>query len=166
MKKIFAAVIAAAALFPFCAAAQETGMAAAPVEGNATATDWFVTIDYNGYEFEIPAGCLVEKGPTVVAKYPDGTFGVSMSNVESIGTSQRNCIEVCKRLVKQLKLKDAKIENKKVGKVEGAKATGEFDGTLVTILILPYDDQETTAIIMAAPGRQAWADHLVETMRH
>ena len=34
----------------------------------------YIAADYSGFKFEIPAGSIVEKGTSLVAKYPDGSF--------------------------------------------------------------------------------------------
>ena len=51
--------------------------------------DWFVNMDYSGFEFQIPAGTVVQKGSSFLAKYPDGSFGVSMTNIAKPGANQK-----------------------------------------------------------------------------
>lgn len=43
--------------------------------------------------------------------------------------------------------------------------SGKVEGQLVTVLVLPYDDQEITTVIMATPNRNDWVNHYLETLK-
>lgn len=134
-----------------------------PVTANGE-PNWYINMDYAGFEFELPAGTVVEKGSSFVAKYPDGTFGVSMTNVAK-PSKQKFAYEICRRNVAEMKLKDATVEKVKYGKCSGAKATGTLEGQKVTLLVLPYDDQEVTSVILATPNREEWVNHFLRTLK-
>jgi len=40
-----------------------------------------------------------------------------------------------------------------------------LEGHQVTVLVLPYDNQEVTAVILSSPGRQEWVDHFLQTLK-
>lgn len=134
-----------------------------PVKENGEA-NWYINMDYAGFKFELPAGTVVERGSSLLAKYPDGSFGVSMSNVAK-PSKQKFAYEICQRNVLEMKLKNAKVEKVKYGKAAGAKATGDLEGQKVTMLVLPYDDQEVTTVILATPNREEWVNHFLETLK-
>lgn len=127
--------------------------------------NWYVGMDYAGFSFEIPAGTMVEKNSKLLARYPDGSFGVSMSNVAKSGSNQKIAKQLCTELARTLKLKDEKVEGVKFGKCSGAKATGDMEGQKVTLLVLPYDGEEMTTVIIANDNRTNWVDHLLETLK-
>lgn len=144
---------------------EEIKQQAAGNVGKDGEAQWFVSMDYADFEFELPAGIQVQKGSSFIAKYPDGTFGVSMSNVEKKGSNQKLAYEVCRRLATTMQLPDLQVEKVKYGKCGGAKASGTLEGQQVTVLVLPYRDQEVTAVILASPEREEWAGHFLRTLR-
>lgn len=141
-----------------------------PMPGEADVTDkgdpnWYVGMNYAGFDFEIPAGTVVERGSSFVGKYPDGSFGVSMSNTARRAPNQKVAFELCRQLATSLHLPDPKVEKVKYGKASGAKATGRLEGQDVTVLALPYGDQEVTTVILATPMRSDWVDHFLATLK-
>lgn len=165
MKKIFMSLLGLA-LFAVPMMAQDNTPAAPSQETSTTDTPWFLSLDYAGFGFEIPAGSIVEKGSTLMARYPDGSFGVSMSNQEVRGSDQRRAFELCRMLATQMHLDNPEVKKVTIGGVKGAKAVGGLEGRTVTVLILPTNDQELTTVIMASDNRQDWTDHFLRTMKH
>ena len=101
-----------------------------------------------------PQGSIVEKGSTVMVKYPDGTFGLSMVNEETQGANQKIAFELCRRVVKQLDIKDAHVDKRTIGGVDGAIARGSIENRQVTVIILPVGTNDAvTTVIMASPER-------------
>lgn len=138
--------------------------AAGSVGANGQA-NWYVGMDYAGFEFELPAGMQTQKGSSLLSKSEDGSFGLSMSNVSKPGANQKIAYEVCRRLATSMHLPDPKVEKVHYGKCGGAKASGELEGQQVTVLVLPYNDQEVTAVILSSPQRQEWVDHFLRTLK-
>ncbi len=140
-----------------------------PMAGNTVTDDgkanWYVNMDYAGFEFELPAGTVIDKGSSLIAKYPDGTFGLSMTNVEKRGSNQKIAFELCQRLASSMHMPDARVERVQYGRCGGAKASGEIEGQQVTVLVLPYNGQEVTTVIIATPGRSEWVDHFLRTLK-
>lgn len=179
MKKIFAAVAIAIALCGVAHAqivisnSEERNPAPYLGEENdsvvppavATVPDWYMGMDFGGFEFEIPAGCIVERGERMLVKYPDGTFGISMSSVEKTAPDQKTALEICKRLATSMHLPDPKVERVQCGKSSGAKASGILEGQQVTVLVLPAGDHEITTVILATPGRTEWVNHFLESLK-
>ncbi len=162
IKKIFAGIAMAVALFAGVPAfAQQPAQSA---EGTSAEMPWYIPLSYNGFNFDIPAGSIVEKGSTILVKYPDGSFGLSISNVESEGGGQQAAFLTCRRLATQLKLEDASVRKETIGGVDGAVAKGRLEDRDVTVIILPVSGQETTMVMMATPNRQAWADHFRQSI--
>lgn len=135
------------------------------VIGKDGQAEWYVNMDYAGYEFELPAGVVVDKGSSLVSKYPDGTFGLSMSNESGKGSNQKIAFEICRRMATELDLQDTHVDKVKYGKCNGAKATGGMESRDVTILVLPYDGEQVTAVMLSTPERRAWADHFLQTLK-
>ncbi len=127
--------------------------------------NWYIPLNYAGFNFEIPAGSLVDKGSKIVVKYPDGSFGISMENEEFRGGNQKIAYEKARSYVKRYELKDAKVERVTVDGVKGAKASGMLEEHEVTVIILPVNDQQLTTVIMATPKRQEWAQHFYTSLK-
>lgn len=126
---------------------------------------WYIPLSYAGFNFEIPAGSLVDKGSKIVVKYPDGSFGVSMENEEFRSGNQKIAFEKARSYAKRYELQDAKVTKVTIDGVKGAQASGMLENHLVTILILPVNDQQLTTVIMATPNRQEWADHFLGSLK-
>lgn len=127
--------------------------------------NWFVPLSYGNVDFEIPAGSIVEKNSTLLAKYPDGTFGVSMAN-EAGQLEQKIAFEKARMYATQYKLEDPKVEKVTVDGLKGAKAVGKLDAHTVTVLILAVGDQQLTSVIMATPERADWTSHFLDSLKH
>lgn len=127
--------------------------------------NWYVNMDYAGFEFQLPAGMQIQKGSGFLAKSNDGSFGLSMSNVEKRGSNQKIAYEVCRRLAASMHLPNPQVEKVKYGKCSGAKASGMLEGQHVTVLVLPYDDQEVTTVILATPDHEEWVNHFLQTLK-
>lgn len=129
-------------------------------------TPWYINLDYSGYEFEIPAGSIVDKGPRTLVKYPDGSFGVSVTNEEKRGCNQKTALTACTKLAESLGLPKSKVEKVKIDRVIGAKASGTYQGSDITVMVLPYNNEEVSLVLMGAPNRRNWMDHFMESLKH
>lgn len=127
--------------------------------------NWYVPLNYGGFDFEIPAGSIVDKNSKLLAKYPDGSFGVSMEN-EAVQLEQKIAFEKARMYATQYKLVDPKVEKVTISGIKGAKAVGTLENHVVTVLILPVSDQQLTTVIMATPDRKEWSDHFIESLKH
>ena len=168
MKKMIMAALAAVAVMvcPAPATAQTQDESTKALES----AHWYVPLSYGGFDFEIPAGSIVQKDSKMLVKYPDGSFGVSMEN-ESVGLTQKIAFEKARMYATKYKLTDPKVEkvtvgNSKGGTPHGARAKGMLENHEVTVLILPVNDQQVTTVIMATPNRQEWANHFVNSMKN
>ena len=139
---------------------------AAQTDGTSAEMPWFVSMGYGGFDFEIPAGSIVEKGSTVMVKYPDGTFGLSMVNEETQGANQKIAFELCRHVVKQLDIKDAHVDKRTIGGVDGAIARGSIENRQVTVIILPVGTNDAvTTVIMASPERANWVNNFIDSLK-
>ncbi|MCM1369199.1 MAG: hypothetical protein NC204_02380 [Candidatus Amulumruptor caecigallinarius] len=136
-----------------------------PAAQTPTDTPWYLNLDYEGFNFEVPAGSIVDKGSSLMVKYPDGTFGVSMTNTEAKGVNQARAVEICQRNAVQMHLANPKVEKITCGKAKGAIASGMTEGQEITIIILPHADSQLSTIIIATPGRREWVDHFVASLK-
>lgn len=127
--------------------------------------NWFIPLNYGGFDFEIPAGSLVEKNHKVVVKYPDGSFGVSMENEQADGLSQKIAFEKARLYADRYKLKDAKVTKTIIDGIKGAQATGMLESHQVTVLILPVGNQQLTTVVMATPQRSEWGRHFISSLK-
>lgn len=165
MRKFIISAFAVAAMMFGCPVAPAQ-VPAAETQGTSAEMPWFVSMSYGGFDFEIPAGSIVEKGSTVTVKYPDGTFGLSMVNEETQGASQKIAFELCRRVVKQLDIKDAHVDKRTVGGVGGAIARGTIEDRQVTVIILPMGTNNAlTTVIMATPERANWVNNFIDSMK-
>lgn len=165
MKKIVT-LLAGAAMIILPAMAQQPVIEQTKEQAEALEqANWYVPLSYGGFDFEIPAGCIVEKNSKIVARYPDGSFGLSMEN-EAVPANQKIAFEKARSYATRYKLTDSKVEKKKIGGVAGAMAVGKLENFTVTVLILPIDDQQVTTVLMTTPGREDWTRHLIESMKH
>lgn len=135
------------------------------VDENGQVVPWFNNYEYAGFKFELPTGMEIEQGSSLKGTYPDGTFGISMSNVAKRGANQKLAYEVTRRMAQDLHLSQPKVAKENFGKCKGAIATGMLEGQVVTILTLPYNDQEVTTVMLATPVRQAWVQHFLRTLK-
>lgn len=145
----------------------DTESIAKQAEGNVTPdgkANWYVTMDYAGFDFQVPAGTIVDKGSTVTAKYPDGTFGLSMVN-ENTASNQKIAFEICRRLAAQMKIANAKVEKVSYGSSDAARAQGTLDGQDATILVLPHGREMVTAVMLNSPERREWANNFLRTLK-
>ncbi len=173
MKRYYIAAATAVAVMAgsLCGSAQKTsGISAAEQQAAAadtteTTPDWFVNMDYSGFEFQIPAGTVVQKGSSFLAKYPDGSFGVSMTNIAKPGANQKIAYEVCQRMAETMKMPNPDVMKVKYGKCAGARAQGTIEGQQVTIVVLPYDGEEVTSVLLATPSRQEWVNQFLRTLK-
>lgn len=164
MKKLIMIVIAGLLSLPIAAQNQTSGINDNSSQALESA-NWFIPLDYGGFEFEIPAGSVVKKDSKLLVTYPDASFGVSMEN-EAVGINQKIAFEKVRSYATRYKLEDAKVEKVNVAGVNGAKATGKLENMQVTILILPVNDQQVTTVIMATPERSDWANHFIDSFKH
>lgn len=141
------------------------GTPAQPPVGDNGQAEWYVWMDYADFEFELPSGLLVDKGPRFLAKSQDGSFGVSMTNEHREGVNQKIAYEIARRMATELNVTDAKVNKVKYGKCSGACATGSLEGSDVTLLVLPYGDEQVTAVILSAPSHRNWTDHFLQTLK-
>lgn len=132
--------------------------------GTDGSAQWYVDMDYAGFDFKIPAGTIVEKGSTLTAKYPDGSFGLSMAN-ENKGSNQKIAFRICRRLASEMKIPNAAVDKVSYGKSDGARATGTLDGQQVTILVLPYGNEQVTIVALNSPAREEWKNQFLRTLK-
>ena len=148
----------------------QAGSQAAPGSGSSTFVNsegeptWSLNMDYSGFEFQVPAGSVVERGSSFVSKYPDGSFGLSMKN-ETKAANQKIAFETCKRLAQELRIPNPDVRKMSYGKCRGARAIGKLDGRLVSVIVLPYDDQQITAVVMASPEREEWLNQFMRSLK-
>lgn len=158
-KYIAAALIACGAFSPVFAQEQVE-----ETQAQLPETHEFIHTEYSGFKFDLPAGSMIEQGESFTAKYPDGSFGVSMLN-EPRPSKQKYAYEMCRRNVDQMRIKNATVEKAKFGSCAGAIARGTLEGQLITIIVLPYDNQEITTAIIATPNRSDWVDRFVASLK-
>lgn len=128
-----------------------------------TQNEWYVNTDFDGMNFQLPGGIQIERGSAFLAKYPDGTFGVSMEKINKSAT-KKVALNLCERLADSLHIPRAGVKKVSFGKAKGAKAQGIIEGKLVTCIVLAYDDHQLQIVIMADKNREAWVKHFLNTL--
>ncbi len=125
----------------------------------------FIPVEYDGFWFEVPAGSIVTEENSKVAKYPDGSFGVSATTARVRGSNQKRALEVCRGIAGDMHLTDGKVGKFNSNGLKGAISTGRLEGQTVTVVVVPVNDKELTTVIIATPDRSDWTDHLLSTLR-
>ena len=113
----------------------------------------------------MPDGSTELLGNGLTVKYPDGTFGVSVSVESRRGSDQKRCLQLCRKLASQMHIKDAQVTKVKINGKNGAVASGFLESQRVSIAILPSGSKEITCIVMNDPTRAPWADRVLRTLR-
>ena len=125
-----------------------------------------LTLEYAGFEFQVPPGANVVRDSKMTVTYPNQTlFGMSLVNQVVRGSNQKRAYEMCERYARDFELKNWKVEKVTVAGSKGAKAYGEQEGAIVTILILPTNDNELTMVIMADPSNQGLTEGVISSMK-
>lgn len=130
-----------------------------------TAPDWFVEMDYCGFDFKIPAGCYVDRGADkLLVRYPDGSFGLSMETVERPGSNQDTALKVCEQLAASLNIPASRVKRVDFGKCHGVVAQGHVQGQDVAVAVLPGEGKEVTVAVLGNPGRAPWTRTFLESL--
>lgn len=135
-----------------------------PAVADSPAAHQYFETEYAGFKFELPAGIMINQEESFVAKYPDGSFGVSMVK-EAQKNKQKYAYEICRRNVDQMRLKNATVEKVTIGGCAGAIGRGTLEGQTVTFIVLPSYDQQWTTVILASPNRNEWVDHFIKSLK-
>lgn len=126
-----------------------------------------LSLEYSGWEFQVPPGATVTRDARMTITYPgQSLFGMSLVNQEVRGSNQKRAYEMCQRSAKEFRLENPKVEKVSISGAKGAKATGRSEGVDVTILILPTNDNELTMVIMADPERSGAAEAVISSLKH
>ena len=145
------------------AAAQNTSEA--PLATQQSGGDaWYMSMDYDGLMFRIPAGSKVERGSTLTVIYPDGSYGLTMQTVDH-PANRKISVELCNRLADSLGMPRSLVKKVKFSGVQGAKAQGVIDGKSVTCLVLPIDNHQVMITLMADPLRADWVRAFLDSLR-
>lgn len=142
-----------------------------PVEQNETsnvassALQNYKQIDYLGYTFEVPEECIVDNGNALTVKYPDGSFGISVTHLNAPGTDIKRAESLCKGIAKNIRVNDAVTEKVKINGRRGVLCKGNAEGENIEILLLPAKGKEFTAMMVFRPGREEFAQRFLRTVR-
>lgn len=102
-----------------------------------TSANDYVDFFFNGYTFKVPQGMPVNmEGNEAVVKSPDGSFGLSVKIEKDSKASANGAYEICKRVVTDLHLQEAKLTKVSVNGLEGACVEGKLEGMHVGVEVL------------------------------
>lgn len=144
MKRIV--IMAAALLF---AAGGVTIKADEPAVQSAAenVTNDYVDFFFNGFTMKVPQGMPVNmEGNEALVKSPDGTFGLSLKIEKDAKATAVGAYELCKRVVTDLHLQEAKLTKVSVNGMEGACVEGKLEGMGVGVEILDAGKRYLKAI--------------------
>lgn len=136
------------------------GKTAAPVANETI----YLSNEFDGFRFQLPAGIMMEKGSEFKATYPDGSFGISMKKINT-AANRKISVELCKRTADSFHIPRTAVTKAAYGKAKGAEVKGRIEGKDVTIIVLPYDDHQLQIVMLADPSREAWAKHFMESLK-
>lgn len=152
MKKFLSAAITlfASLIFTFPQAAAQDSTA-------------YVKASWQGLDFEMPEGLVENREKGYIAKSPDGSFGVSLSQADSRSINQKRAASLCQGLARQMHIARPEVKLVKINGMKGAIATGDLENKRVSILILASGGNQIEAVVINDPSRSAWADHFFRT---
>lgn len=97
----------------------------------------YVDFFFNGYTIKVPQGMPVNMdGNEAVVKSADGTFGLSIKIEKDAKASANGAYELCKRVVTDLHLQEAKLTKVNINGLEGACVEGNLEGMHVGVEVL------------------------------
>ncbi len=125
----------------------------------------FAKGEFAGFKFSIPAGAeITENGGSYLLKYPDGSFGVSMTRTDARASDQRRAESVVRGLARSMKLSAGSVKPVMINGLKGAMATGEVEGSQVSVGVLVYGGKELQLVVMNSHARGEWARELLKTL--
>ena len=120
---------------------------------------------FAGFRFDLPEGALVEQTDnSYIAKYPDGSFGVSMMRTDAKASNQKRATAVVQGLAKSMHLSGSSVRQVEVNGLKGAVATGTVEGSDVSVAILVYGGKELQLVAMSSPEHAGWTAQLLKTI--
>lgn len=166
MKKTLTAL--ALALAALAASAQEPALteheetiSVVPVQTHYTETR------FDGFRFDLPEGCVADTAKdSFIAKYPDGSFGVSMTLTDAKASDQKRATAVVQGLARSMHLPSSAVRQTVVNGMKGAVATGDIEGKRITVAVLTHNGHELQVVAMADPSHLPWTDQLMKSLRH
>lgn len=136
---------------------------AAPVA--AQTTGGFTKYDYQGYSFMIPAGSRVRATDAeAVIRTEDGTFGMSVKVESDRKASAGAAVELCRRMVRELDVKGAKVTRVLVHGLQGAKLEGQTEGLPITVFILAHDGRYVKMVLINTPQQAATVNIVTDSV--
>lgn len=136
---------------------------AAPVAAQTTGR--FTKYDYQGYSFMIPAESLVRATDTeAVIRTPDGTFGMSVKVERDRKAAPGAAVELCRRMVRELDVKGAKVTRVLVHGLQGAKLEGVTEGLPITVLILAHEGRYVKMVLINIPQQAATVNIVTDSV--
>lgn len=136
-----------------------------PVSLETLTAGAFKPIEYQGYVFAVPADCEVEDGASLTVRHPDGTFGIVITKLDAPKNNQKRVYELSRSLARKMGVKDIETRNTKINGMSGAISSGHLEEKDVSVLILPTDKKEFTAVLMASPEKTPWTDNFLRTLK-
>lgn len=122
-----------------------------------------VSMEFDGLQFSVPFGMKVERGESLTAIYPDGTFGLTMAP-ESHPSTKKIAFNLCKRLADTLGLPRTQVKKRNFGSAKGAYAQGMVDGMYVMCVVLTYENHQMQITVMAKPERKEWVNNFLNSL--
>lgn len=165
MKRTLTIIAATLAFTTF--ASQPESPATIPVENNLSTQDrtHFTVAEFDGFRFDLPEGCITETGKnTFMAKYSDGSFGVSMMRTDAKASDQKRATAVVQGLAKTMHLPLSSVRQTTVNGMKGAIVTGDMEGKQVTAAVIVHKGRELQIVAMSDPSHTDWTRQLFKTL--
>lgn len=167
MKKILFTILFVSAVASASAQYKADKADTAPTEFAEAPDDvqMYKPVAADGVLIQVPDQCLVQRNESVVtAKYPDGSFGVSVE-VDDKKASQKECYQICLTTAKNDKLKDISVKKVTINGLKGAVAYGILENRQVSIIVLSGKRGRYSVVMMNSPERSEWARHAVRSIQ-
>lgn len=145
--------------------AQQPAEASAENIVSAEEREPMTEVKFAGFHFSLPSRCIVdEQKNSYVAKYPDGSFGISVTRTDSKAPDAGRASTVVRGLARQMHIDGTDVKQLNLNGMKGAIATGRLEGKRVSIAMLVGGGREIQLVVMNSPERDEWTERLLKSL--
>ena len=125
----------------------------------------FKSFEYQGFTMQVPANCEANiSKKEAVLKCIDGTFGMSIKVEKDKNASPNAAVEMCRRMVRELDVKNSKITKVMIHGMQVGKLEGTTEGAPISVLILAVKGKYLKMVIINTPEHADWANIVIDSV--
>lgn len=127
--------------------------------------DRFSNFEYQGFTLMVPSDNEIHvTDKEAVVKCTDGTYGLSVKVEKDRGATANAAVEMCRRMVTELDVKNAKISRVIIHGMQGGKLEGVTEGAPITVLILDAGSKYFKLVIINTPNHADWVNITIDSV--